>query len=638
MEAAPTIQAHKITLEQKEAVLHSRGSIIAGHPAELLVCLTKTPLATHNAIVFGTATAAGRVESESVIPNVADVMLWGVVSPKTGHWTRMTESESSGRNHRSICTFMVQEYETNNEETVESNDTLLFHDLDMSSQDYQLMAVDLDKNRDALIGAWKEVVSNGSTNWALFGYEGQTNTLKFVSKGDGGLEEMAEDFSSGKIMYAFCRVLDPKTSLPKYVLINWQGEGAPQFRKGVCANHFSSIARFFKGSHVSINARTEDDVEASVIMEKVMKSTGSVYKFTEKTSLDESDSAPVGTSYKRVIPAREISISERDKFWQKEEEEEKQRQAEERKRHTEEQMKLEEERSKRELAEAKAREEKVKERTKLIRQQREAEKEKEKDTETKVQWEKQKEIDEQEEDGRRKQADLLRRQRAQETRNIISQRTVDARAVFEKNTSTGQLHSSRQNSVTSASPSYVSKVSQQFDYPSPRSPSNAVTSPTYIDSSVHTTASPAVSMKNEESYSEVHADPVLVTNDAEWTNQEVPDDAYSNAQHFVHDPGVVDENREEHTNGTEAVNGTGYTTEQYEGPTSFLQQYQRTMGQGLRARALFDYQAADETELSFDPDDIICQIDQIHEGWWQGLGPDGSYGLFPANYVELLQD
>lgn len=46
----------------------------------------------------------------------------------------------------------------------------------------------------------------------------------------------------------------------------------------------------------------------------------------------------------------------------------------------------------------------------------------------------------------------------------------------------------------------------------------------------------------------------------------------------------------------------------------------------------------DESEITFDPGDIITHIDQIDEGWWQGLGPDGTYGLFPANYVELLHD
>ena len=28
----------------------------------------------------------------------------------------------------------------------------------------------------------------------------------------------------------------------------------------------------------------------------------------------------------------------------------------------------------------------------------------------------------------------------------------------------------------------------------------------------------------------------------------------------------------------------------------------------------------------------------IDPGWYQGMAPDGSYGLFPANYVEVLTD
>lgn len=47
---------------------------------------------------------------------------------------------------------------------------------------------------------------------------------------------------------------------------------------------------------------------------------------------------------------------------------------------------------------------------------------------------------------------------------------------------------------------------------------------------------------------------------------------------------------------------------------------------------------ADDTEISFDPDDIITEIDMLDEGWWRGSGPDGHYGLFPANYVELISD
>ena len=40
---------------------------------------------------------------------------------------------------------------------------------------------------------------------------------------DGGLEEMVDELSGGKVMYAFVRVTDPNTQLPKNVLVNWVG-------------------------------------------------------------------------------------------------------------------------------------------------------------------------------------------------------------------------------------------------------------------------------------------------------------------------------------------------------------------------------------------------------------------------------
>lgn len=49
-----------------------------------------------------------------------------------------------------------------------------------------------------------------------------------------------------------------------------------------------------------------------------------------------------------------------------------------------------------------------------------------------------------------------------------------------------------------------------------------------------------------------------------------------------------------------------------------------------------DIFTADDTEISFDPDDIINGIEMVDEGWWRGYGPTGHYGLFPANYVELI--
>lgn len=88
------------------------------------------------------------------------------------------------------------------------------------------------------------------TNWALFSYSG--NELKVSGTGSGGLEELQEEFSDGRIQYAFVRVVNPNVSnrnsrvhrvivsklvsqskLSKFVQINWLGDGVPEAKKGL---------------------------------------------------------------------------------------------------------------------------------------------------------------------------------------------------------------------------------------------------------------------------------------------------------------------------------------------------------------------------------------------------------------------
>jgi len=57
-------------------------------------------------------------------------------------------------------------------------------------------------------------------------------------------------------------------------------------------------------------------------------------------------------------------------------------------------------------------------------------------------------------------------------------------------------------------------------------------------------------------------------------------------------------------------------------------------GSGKTAIAVYDYQAGDNDEISFDPGDVIADIEFIDDGWWTGT-IRGHSGLFPANYVEL---
>merc|ERR1712137_245637 len=55
----------------------------------------------------------------------------------------------------------------------------------------------------------------------------------------------------------------------------------------------------------------------------------------------------------------------------------------------------------------------------------------------------------------------------------------------------------------------------------------------------------------------------------------------------------------------------------------------------VKAKALYEYVAADATELSFAVGDIINVTKQDASGWWEGENK-GKHGMFPGNYVELV--
>nr|XP_021525405.1 src substrate cortactin isoform X4 [Aotus nancymaae] len=84
----------------------------------------------------------------------------------------------------------------------------------------------------------------------------------------------------------------------------------------------------------------------------------------------------------------------------------------------------------------------------------------------------------------------------------------------------------------------------------------------------------------------------------------------------------------------EAVYESAEVPGRYPAEDSTYDEYEHDLG--ITAVALYDYQAAGDDEISFDPDDIITNIEMIDDGWWRGVCK-GRYGLFPANYVELRQ-
>jgi drebrin-like protein len=49
-----------------------------------------------------------------------------------------------------------------------------------------------------LLTTYQNILNANGINWALFTYEGSSNDLKVQSTGDGGLEELEEEFSVGR--------------------------------------------------------------------------------------------------------------------------------------------------------------------------------------------------------------------------------------------------------------------------------------------------------------------------------------------------------------------------------------------------------------------------------------------------------
>ncbi|KAI1467531.1 uncharacterized protein F4812DRAFT_400278 [Daldinia caldariorum] len=101
--------------------------------------------------------------------------------------------------------------------------------------------------------------------------------LKVQSTGSGELEDLIEDFSEGRIQFAFLKVKDPNTGLPKYALIAWCGGGVPERTKGYFTSHLNAVSKVLHGYHVQITARSETDLEPANILQKVADASGAKY-------------------------------------------------------------------------------------------------------------------------------------------------------------------------------------------------------------------------------------------------------------------------------------------------------------------------------------------------------------------------
>ncbi|KAF4449323.1 hypothetical protein F53441_7373 [Fusarium austroafricanum] len=143
-------------------------------------------------------------------------------------------------------------------------------------------------------------------HWALFSVQApllnafqdsgaKESILKVQGTGDGELADLIEDFSEGRIQFAFVKVKDPNSGLPKNILIAWCGGGVPERTKGYFTSHLAAVSKILHGYHVQITARSESDLEIDSIMQKVADASGAKYSAGSSDGPRPSAPPPVKT-------------------------------------------------------------------------------------------------------------------------------------------------------------------------------------------------------------------------------------------------------------------------------------------------------------------------------------------------------
>lgn len=118
---------------------------------------------------------------------------------------------------------------------------------------------------------------------------------------EGELSELFEDFSEGRVQYAFVKVKDPNSGLPKMILVAWCGGGVPERTKGYFTSHTAAVAKVLHGYHVQITARSDSDLDPASIMQKVADASGSKYSAGSSAAGASPSAPPPSTTSKPVF-------------------------------------------------------------------------------------------------------------------------------------------------------------------------------------------------------------------------------------------------------------------------------------------------------------------------------------------------
>lgn len=117
---------------------------------------------------------------------------------------------------------------------------------------------------------------DADTTWLIISPNGQKEyTPAFVGS---DFTEFLESFDDAKVQFGLARVSPPGSDVEKLILIGWCPDSAPMKTRASFAANFGTVAnQVLKGYHVQVTARDEDDLDEKELLQKISNAAGARY-------------------------------------------------------------------------------------------------------------------------------------------------------------------------------------------------------------------------------------------------------------------------------------------------------------------------------------------------------------------------
>jgi len=127
-------------------------------------------------------------------------------------------------------------------------------------------------NPDAAKNILTELRTAATTDYVLFGYDGDTDNLTVVNSGSGGISALVDKLSADAVLYGVLKFntdkVDNVTNV-KIVLITWVGDQVKVMRKARVTTHQGGVQNLVGLFHAAITSSDKAELTESSIKEKL---------------------------------------------------------------------------------------------------------------------------------------------------------------------------------------------------------------------------------------------------------------------------------------------------------------------------------------------------------------------------------